>query len=242
MNQMIVPYYGIHWDEKGVAFLMQGRGGTNALGLKEKAPFKVQLPNRQKHCNHQIPLAAPVPNDRHWDLFTQLLDDELVRAMLPIPKQEGGVFFVEDDDDNLAQVLVMLSKLSSPIYNVVMPAWMIRKENVIQELQATNVQPFVITQLEAKNSTLLSDLSKAAVYAPRKLICSGKSDVVVPQQVKRIKTELNSGKFDLLDLMALPWENLGATVIRKWMRNEWPPRRGSYDGKSQYTGRKAGQT
>ena len=90
MDTKTVSHYGIHWDDNGVAWLLQGRGSTNAIGLKERPPFKVQLPTKDRHCNHQVPTAAPVPNDYHWEFFTQLLDDELVRAMMPVPKDAGG--------------------------------------------------------------------------------------------------------------------------------------------------------
>ena len=93
----IVSHYGIHWTESKVAYLMQGRRGTNAIGLKEKAPFEVHLPSRSRHCNHQIPLSAPVPNDHHWDFFMRIVDDPLVQAMLPIPKTtSGGVYYLSD--------------------------------------------------------------------------------------------------------------------------------------------------
>lgn len=230
--EKIVPHYGIHWSDQRVAFLMQGRGGTNAIGLRERPPFNVRLPGGARHCNHQIPLANPVPNDYHWDYFIELLDDPLVRAMLPTPKVDGGVYFLEDENDSLVSLLVYLSKLSSPIYNVVIPVWTLTVDAIIKELQMTNVQPMVITQLEAKHSDVLAQVAKAAVYAPRKVLFSGKGDVVVPPAVKRITTQLNSGKYDVNDLAMLPWESLGATVIRKYMRGEWNTNpRGSDDNK-----------
>lgn len=221
MNTDIVSHYGIHWDANNIAFLMQGRGGTNAVGLKEKAPFIVRLSSKQRHCNHQIPLATPVPNDHHWNFFRQLLNDPLVRAMLPIPKETGGAFFIEDRGEQLVMVLVMLSKMSSPIYPVVVPAWTMTKEAVIYVLQETNVQPLVLTEVEAKHSDILAQVAKSAVYLPRKIVFVGQADVVVPQTVKRIRTSLLSEQYNLSDLMALPWESLGAVVVRKYMRGEW---------------------
>src|SRR5690606_12205150 len=145
----------------------QGRGGTNAIGLRERAPFQVELPNRSKHCNHQIPLSTPVPNDHHWDFFLQLLDDPLVRAMLPIPKKAGGVYYLADPNGEALDVLLMLSKLSSPIYSTVVPVWSLTEQAIITELQQTNVQPLVLTQMEPKNSDLLSRVARAAVHLPR---------------------------------------------------------------------------
>lgn len=221
----IVSHYGIHWDNRGVAYLMQGRGGTNAIGLKQKAPFEVRLPSRKRHCNHQIPLSTPVPNDYHWDYFLQLLGDPLVDAMLPIPKGDGGVYYVDDPNGDLTSYLVLLSKLSSPIYPVVVPMWMTSIEAIIENLQETNVQPLVITQVEPKHGHELARIAGAAAMLPRKIVFSGSADVVVPPSMLRVKTALGDPEspFTETDLLSLPWENLGAAVVRKWMRKEWPP-------------------
>lgn len=228
MSDTIVAFYGLHWDPNGVAYLMQGRAGSNVVGLSKRPPFVVRLPNKHKHCNHQIPLAVPVPNDHHWDFFNELVSDPLVRAMLPIPKETGGTFFVEEKGEGLENILALLTKMSNPIYNVVMPVWTLTKEAIIVALQETNVQPFVLTMVEAKHSEIISQVAKAAVYLPRTLIIAGKGDVVLPASVKRITTSLDIGKFDFSDLIALPWESLGAVVLRKFMRREWNPR-GSYE-------------
>ena len=225
---IIVPYYGIHWDNKRVAYLMQGRGGTNAIGLKERAPFQVHLPKGLKHCNHQIPLANPVPNDYHWDYFLELLRDPLVSAMLPIPKERGerGVYYLVDDTPRgeSTAVLVMLAKMASPIYNPVMPIWTKTAEEILTELQQTNVQFLVLTGVEPKHSEMIARIAKAAAHLPRKLMLVGASDVVVPPGVERVTTELlDPSKYDPFDLIALPWESLGAVVVKKYMRDEWPP-------------------
>jgi len=221
MDLQVVSHYGIHWS-RDIAFLMQGRGGSNAIGLKEKAPFEVQLPNKTKHCNHQIPLANPVPNDYHWEYFLQLLEDPLTQAMLPVPKEDGGCHFVSDPKDDLMLILVMLSRMSSPIYPCVVPIWTITAEAAVAELQQINVQPFVLVKIEAKHATMAGQVAKAAVYHPRRLILAGRPDTVLPPVVKRIDTQLDKGKYDINDVMGLPWESLGAATVRKYMRKEWP--------------------
>lgn len=220
MNQVVVPYYGIHRTSTGVAYLQQGRSGTNALGLREKSPFVVRLPTGRVHCNHQIPLSAPVPHDHHWEIFLKLVDDPLVEAMLPLPKEPGeGVYFLPAEDDRHTLALVMLSTMSSPIYPCVVPAWMMRREKLVAELYSTNVQPLVVTHLTAKHSDLVNELTMVAATAPRKLLLVGKPDVIVPKSVKRLETDLFSHEME--DLQGLPWEILGATLIRKYMRGEW---------------------
>ena len=80
------------------------------------------------------------------------------------------------------------------------------------------MQPFSVTRLEAKHSNLIGQVAKAATYLPRKLVMSGQQDVVLPPVVKRIDTKLD--QFDMNDLVSLPWEGLGATIVRKFMRKE----------------------
>ncbi|WP_419902166.1 hypothetical protein [Kiloniella sp.] len=153
----------------------------------------------------------------------QMIDDPLVRAMMPIPKQGAGAFYVDDPEGRLVEILILLSKLSSPILRVVNPAWAIRADHVINELQNTNIQPFVVSELTAKDSPMVNTIGQACTYAPRTVVLAGQPDVVVPPSVKRITTELDTEKFDYQTLLATPWEALGATVVKKWMRKEWPP-------------------
>lgn len=220
----IVSHYGIHWDaENTVAYLEQGRGSANAIGLKKKSGFVVKLPSGKKHCNHQIPIAAPVPADQHWDYFMTLQEDPLMRAMLPIPKADAGCFFITEGP-NVQRTLVLLSKLSSPIYPIIVPIWAMTLQAVLSELQTTNLQPFVLHGVEAKNSEMVKQIAEAAAYLPRRVIFVGAADVVLPPLVKRITTKLTSDAYSLDDLTMLPWEQLGATVVRKFMRREWHPK------------------
>lgn len=216
-----VTHYGIHRDEEGIAWLMQGRGSTNVLGLKKKPPFKVQLPTGSKHCNHQIPMTVPVPNDFQWDFFVQLMDDPLVQAALPVPKKAGGAYFVDDPHGDMMWYLSLVSRMSAPIYPIVVPRWITTEQNIVKELQQTNVQPYFVADVEVKDSAFLSKVSKAAISMPRKLIVSGHPDTVVPQTMSRVQTSLNDHNlYDPNDLEALHWEGLGATLLRKHMKAE----------------------
>jgi hypothetical protein len=223
MEDLIVSHYGLHWDRDNIAFLMQGRGGTNAIGSKARAPFEVRPLGRSRHCNHQIPLASPVPNDYHWDYFLQFLDDPLVQAMLPIPKQGSGMYYIEAGHPRLLENLVLLSKLSSPIHSVVQPMWNLKPQVIMSEIEMTNVQPFVVVECTAKDSPVIGQLVKAGAYKPRTVVLAGATDVVLPPVVQRISTRLTDDIFSRNDMLALPWESLGAVVVRKFMRGEWPP-------------------
>lgn len=221
MALQIVSHYGIH-EKRGVRYLMQGRSGTNAIGMREAPPFAVKLLDRKRHCNHQIPLTIPVPNDFHWNFFLEILKDPLVQALLPVPKEGAGAFFVEDQGPAMLHLLINLSKMNSPIYNVVVPIWTMTQSQIMAELQYTNVQPLVLTMVEPKHSELLSQIGKVAAYAPRRVLFVGTSDVVVTPPIVRIQTMLLNQQYDPIDFYILPYDALGATALRKYMRGEWP--------------------
>jgi hypothetical protein len=216
-----VSHYGLHWNEDNVAFLEQGRGGANAVGLKMRSPFRVVLKNKKRHCNHQVALNSPVPDDKHWDYFMQLTKDDLVKNMMPIPKSDGGVYALEQNDQILGVVSAMMA-MSAPIYDAVLPMWAIESSQAImEELHSTNIQPLVITDIEPKHSCDIADVARGAVYAPRKLFLLVNEGVVVPPQAVRLETQM--GDPDLINLKsfeALPWQSLGAQVVRKHMRGE----------------------
>lgn len=225
---LVIPCYGVHWAPSGLAFLQQGRGGTNAFGYRERSPFVVKLPSRKRHCNHQIPLATPVPNDYHWDYFLRVSTDPVVRTMLPIPKIEPGGAYIEDNDGSLTLHLIALSRMSSPIYSAVVPMWQVTRQGMMDELVQTNVQPFVITGCEPKHSSLIQELAAASLYNPRMLVFVGRSDVVLSQNIRRIKPTILK-QLPIEEFSGLPWEAIGATVCRKYMRDEFNPKDGSYD-------------
>ena len=220
MSESTVSHYGIHWDPDGVAWLLQGRGGANALGLKIRCPLVVRLQSRNPHCNHMIPLAAPIPNDYHWTTFMKVFTDPIVEAMLPVPKTSGGLSYVVNGNEQLFLSVVTLSRLSSPIYPAVIPAWTLDAKKLMEEVGRTNIQTYVISGLEAKHSTLVRQLADLAALSPRKFLLMGAADVVLPPAVQRIKTAILD--FEYADLASLPLENIGAGVVRRYMRREWP--------------------
>jgi hypothetical protein len=212
MSQTPVDHYGLHWAGT-VAWLHQGRGATNFLGLPQKSPFNV---TEAGMCNHLIPGAAPTPDPLQWVEFSKILNDPLVQAMLPIPN--GGAFFIEDPQDELSLYLTNLARLSSPIKPIVRPLWMMRSAEIQKQLTTTNVQPLVFSQATAKDQKLLTEIAKLVNYTPRTVIVTGTADLVVPAPMQRIKTEIRS--FNIHDLMTLPLENLGTLVLRRYARKE----------------------
>lgn len=230
----VVNHYGIHWDDNNIAWLEQGRAGVNALGYAKKSPFQVMLSGSGKHCNHQIPTAIPIPNDAHWNYFLNLLEsDPLVELMLPLPKDEQeyifhapknpgvGGFYITSTDHNLITILHCLTRMTSPIYSQVRPIWTVELKKILFELENTNIQPFVYYGLEAKDSKTLGKIAQSLSGRPAKAFFVGNSDVIVPQIVERIETRLFTDEFNFNDIIRLPWESIGAVVVRKHMRGEW---------------------
>jgi hypothetical protein len=206
---------------------MQGRGGTNALGLKERPPFTVSR-DRDPHCNHTIPLAAPVPHDHHWGTFMNVFADPLVQAMLPVPKVDAGLYYLADTHPKLQLFVWALTRLSSPIYASVVPISTMDLEKLSNEVGRTNVQTLVVSGLEAKHSELLHEMAPLAAAGPRKVLFVGAADAAVPPNVHTLTTSILD--FDYYHLSTLPLENLGAAIVRRFMRGEWPiDPSGTYD-------------
>lgn len=217
----IVSHYGIHFSNDGVGFLQQGRGGTNALGLRQKSPFRVELSNKRRHCNHQVNIAAPIPDDRHWNFFNEIRRDDLVHAMLPVPKLDAGVYVIEQND-RVADMVASLTRLSSPVHMPMIQMWGINHpRDVIEELGTTNLQPFVVTDCEPKHSEIMADIARGATIAPRKLVILAQKGFITPPNAKKIDTQFREeGTLDLETFKNLPWEQIGSQVVKKHMRKE----------------------
>lgn len=207
--------YGLHWDGP-VAWLIQGRGSTNFVGLKKHTPF--QAPKFA--CNHLIPAAAPIPDRLHWDMFLKMGDCELIQRLLPIPQPpESRISYIEADNDFDVLRFTPLSRLSSPIRPIVKPAWTIKVRDLPKELCTTNVQPLIITGLNQTHQALISALTDLSPTFPRTVIMSGDDSVVLRPRVKRLPS-MEETQFNLEDLILLPIENIGATVLRRYARKE----------------------
>jgi len=211
---MEVGNYGLHWDGN-IAWLIQGRGGNNFVGVKAQVPFRAT----GGMCNHLVPSAAPIPDRIHWEMWQKVADDPLVKAMLPLPAPPGrNVFYVNDPYDDLGYYLNTLSRLSSPIKPVVKPAWMFKVRDLERELHTTNIQPLVLVQADQKCQPLVDTIGKLALYTPRTVVITGKPEVVARTPIQRITSDIRST--DISDLMTLPMENLGALLIRRHARRE----------------------
>jgi len=216
-----VSSYGIHWTDDNVAFLEQGRNGINALGLKRRSPFNVILKNRRRHCNHQVNLATPIPDDRHWNFFQEIARDDLVNFMIPVPKRDGGIYVIEQDDQ-VVELISTLTRLSAPIHMPVLARWTINDpKDIVDEMGSTNLQPLVITDVEAKDSEMMADLCRGAIYTPRKLFIVAEKRFITPPQATRLDTMFRDpAKLDMNTFSKLPWESIGAQIVKKHMRGD----------------------
>lgn len=214
-EQRQISSYGLHWDGS-VAWLCQGRGGNNFIGLKAQCPFFV--PGRMM-CNHLVPPAAPVPDPLQWEAFMKFFPDPLTQAMLPIPNVPGqNLFFVPDPHDDLGLYLSNLSRLSSPITPTVRPIWTVKIKELEKEMNASNIQPLVLVQADQKQQEIVDTLAQMATYSARTVIVTGRSEVVASAPFQRIQSELRDHSIN--DLVSLPMESLGATILRRLARKE----------------------
>jgi hypothetical protein len=210
-----VDHYGLHFDG-AIPWLVQGRGGSNFVGLAKQSPFVIKGGGM---CNHLIPLAAPVPDRVHWEFFQKIATDPLVNAMLPIPREpHERAYFFEDPYDDLNLYISCLSRLSSPIRSVLKPAWMIKPSEVTFQMERTNIQPWIITQATPREQETISRIAKASSYLPRTAIVTGKPEVVATPPMRRSETKIRD--INLETLVSQPLENIGAMVLRRFSRKE----------------------
>jgi hypothetical protein len=92
------------------------------------------------------------------------------------------------------------------------------EEKIIGELQMTNVQPLVLTGAAAGHAPVLARIGERVGKLPRSLVLTGDDGVPLPAAIQKIDTRIDI--YDLADLAGLPWETLGAVVVRRYMRRE----------------------
>lgn len=219
-NLITVNHYGLLTDTRGVRWLHQERGGTNALGLAEKSPFIVRPKKRTLFCPHMITLVSQMPDPVQVEAYERVKGDKVVELLEPWPRSmgSGGVHYFTGEADKLYLHFSLFSRLTSPVRSIVHHIVQLNAQAIMDELSITNIQPLVVVGLEAKHTQLIELLSQAALTSPRALILLGAKDVPLPSTVTRVDTEIH--KFDLADLMYINWESIGAAIIRRAMRGE----------------------
>lgn len=219
MNQ-IVTHYGLH-DDDGVWYLHQGRKQAgNFISLNRPSPFEVLNEGGKKvACPHLINPSAPMPDRVQWELFLELYQDPLLKYFLPVPRQvTEPIAFVGDMNNELTMLLVLLSRLSSPIYPVVHQLKNLTFARIQAELRVTNLSPFVITGLQTSDQYEMERIATEARRLPRRLILSGDPMLVVRPPMERVPTYIQD--FNEMTLHSAPMENLGAVAMRRFARGE----------------------
>lgn len=220
MTEDLIPVtnYGLHSTPEGVAYLHQGRKASNFISMKAPSPYEV-LTKRGRQCPHLINPASNVPDRNHWELFLRMFNDPLVQAMLPIPKDRTSLVpFISDPNNELMMNLLMLSRMGSPVFPVVMPINKLPKNTLLEELTLTNVLPLVLTNVQNSDQKLINELAAEARTLPRKLVLSGDPHMVIRSPLVRIETDL--WHMDQVELQSLNMETIGAAVLRRHARGE----------------------
>lgn len=220
MSDELIPvtHYGLHTTPDGVAYLHQGRKASNFISMRQLSPYEV-VTKRKRLCPHLINPASTVPDRAHWELFLRMFHDSLVNAMLPVPKHRIELVpFISDPNGELTMDLVMLSRMGSPVYPVVMPINKLPKATILEELTLTNVLPLVLTGVEPADQKLMNELAVESRTLPRKLIFAGDDHMVIRPPLIRITTIL--WDHDRVELQSLNMETIGAAVIRRHARGE----------------------
>lgn len=219
-----VDRYGVHRGPGRLAHLHRTRDGQNAAGAREGSPFRVHT-RQSWACKHSVALNAVDPTREHLAAFHAVLArNALARFMLPLPKDacvdtRAGVGILPSDDHEADMpVLTSLAKMSGPIRAPV--AWMhlTTPLAVLDELEMTDVQPFVLAGVEAKHAAATIEIMRAARSLPRRLLVVAEPGVPLPGDVLGADHLFAQHEADLI---APPWEALGACVLRAYMRDEW---------------------
>jgi hypothetical protein len=221
MNQTKpLPSYGLHTNEQGITYLFQDLCpyGWEFLGLKDNRS-NLSVKHLKNQCPHQINmyLAQRVLSKKVWNSFLRLVDDPLVRAMLPLPN--GKTYsFDQSSIENPTEWLSCLERLSSPLHTGVKPFWVESNQTIGRRLALTNIQPFVLMDIKAQDVLDLRRLHDLNKTCPRTLIFSCTEPLVLPPSVEVIKTELES-LISLKDLISLPLEHIGSYLIAEYCKS-----------------------
>lgn len=199
---MTLDHYGLHWLEGDIGLLVQDIGVDHVLGIPMDFPVEVKKQRTRMVCPHTIRLDEAE--------YHELPDDELVRAMLPVPKsQDSPILFVENTDDNTRYVRELL-RLSSSGSGCAMPLWMADGKAAGPLMNLTNLSPMVVFGYSMYDQIKLNRLIQMANYSFRQLLLIGPKGMVLRSEVKRISVTPT-------DLSDIPLERVGTWYLKQRM-------------------------
>ncbi len=163
---LTIPCYGVHPDEVGLRYLVQGKEVHNALGFSQNPKFTVRGPKYKYACPHSHELQD----------FGTPDDDELIKFLSPIPSKEKGRVY-EGDPTKLTQ----LAEFSGADC---IAAWMLNAYMTERITLASNIHLTIIMGAAPRNSEMLDDLQAAMEVSQGKVIFQG--DYYFSNKFKRI--------------------------------------------------------
>lgn len=208
-----IPHYGVVRDDDHIAWLLQETGGSNALGLKAKSPFKTKVKGQ---CPHDIKLdgACRRSGQELNEIFRMSLDTDngnVVRLFLPKPRGCPGVYFQSETPEVLEDFSI-LSRLSSPTAPIVVPMWAyLNRRELFEALKISNIQPLVVTGIRSGDIELMRTMANVARQTPRTLIFTGTASYI-PQSLTHL-----SWSHPITNLSSMNLEGAGASILREWM-------------------------
>lgn len=217
-DPIYVSNFGVHRTPQGLVYLHQANDRAfNFVGLAEKSPFEVVLYGRSKVCPHRIEANAPMPDNVHWRIFLHIIHDQMGGKFLPIPRHpHDKIPFISNKINE--QIILALSTMCSPLHPVVHRFDMMKIEEFEDQMQLTNVAPLVLTDWTFEKQSLLESYCTIARRSPRRFIAVGDPKIVMRAGLERVSTNLDTINESVF--YSLPFENLGAVILRRWARGE----------------------
>lgn len=195
---------GVTWQEGGIAFLLQGNSYQTALSVQLQYPGK--LP---KDADHKIDLKSELVVSP-----TRFPEHPLVDDMSPVPREGPTQISYVPTGLFAKSILTVLSRMSSPVRSSIRPFWSLKPVQILKELEKTNVQTLVLTDVTLDDRVKFDKVVSAASSFPRKLVLHGDAAMIL--SLSAVKTPVPP-EWNLNDLIALPWEAYGAYLLRQHM-------------------------
>lgn len=221
MAKQQLPHFGIHEDADGVRHLFQDLcpDGFNYVGIKGSTGMSVR--KCKKVCSHAVIPTLGLRNlpDKHWYVFQQMLSDNLVKVMLPMPTQGRHSCYIGDNnfEGQIVEYLSCLERMSTPLISSVKPLWAVNLAEIKALLGLTNLHPLVLYGAKEEDSPLVARLLELSRSYPRRLVICGTDELILPKQLNRMKSSLIE-VIKLSELISLPLEHIGGEIIKRYCR------------------------
>lgn len=211
-----LPCFGLHKSDDGVWYLHQDitLEGAQYVGLKGGNPTH-HVQHLKGKCPHAIPPGAGLrpPAKHHWSMFRSYMNDPLVTALLPLPREQKAYYLPTPKGVDAPVLLRCLERLSSPVYSWVRPLWSVTLNQLKSQLAMTNLHPVVLYGGTMEDGPTVQKYLELAHAYQRPLVIMGSAFQVLPPGVEQLETSLQEA--DVHSLIGLPLEQLGAFLVRR---------------------------